>query len=132
MQTVLVMRQLGAVLDHFLMHVTRRVRLTPQDALVLAWLVEREGMGASMIAARVGRKRQSVQRTLERLKDRFLVVRFEPDSRDRASGWGLTDHGRETWEKMQEAFGHQDAELERKGVCFRGCSSRPIVHLNLT
>lgn len=54
MQTVLVMRQLTAVLDHFLMHVTRELRLTPQDALVIAWIVEREGIGASMIAAREG------------------------------------------------------------------------------
>ncbi len=95
-------------------------RLTTQDALVLAWIVEREGMGAAMIAARVGRKRQSVQRTLVRLEDRFLVQRFESDSRDRTEGWGLTDHGRETWGLLQEAFGHQDAELARRGVNFRG------------
>ncbi len=119
MQTVLVMKQLAAVLDHFLMHVTKRVRLTTQDALVLAWIVEREGIGASMIAARVGRKQQSVQRTLVRLEDRFLVQRFESDTRNRTEGWGLTEHGRETWAILQDGFGHQDAELERRGVNFR-------------
>ena len=119
MQTVLVMKQLAAVLDHFLMHVSKRVRLTTQDALVLAWLVEREGMGATMIAARVGRTRQSVQRTLVRLEDRFMVARFESDSRERTEGWGLTEHGRETWSILEDGFGHQDAELERRGVNFR-------------
>ena len=119
MQTVLVMKQLAAVLDHFLMHVSKRVRLTTQDALVLAWLVEREGMGATMIASRVGRTRQSVQQTLVRLEDRFMVARFESDSRERTEGWGLTEHGRETWSNLEDGFGQQDAELERRGVNFR-------------
>lgn len=34
------MRQLSAVLDDYLAQVTRHVRLTPAEVLLLGWLVE--------------------------------------------------------------------------------------------
>jgi DNA-binding MarR family transcriptional regulator len=119
MHMVLVMRQLSGLLDELLSEVTRRVRLTPHDALVLAWVVEKPGIGAAMIGALLGRRRQSVQRSLERLEDRLLVERFPSDCRDRASGWGLTDQGRETWNGLVSGWCSQDASLEARGVALR-------------
>lgn len=116
---MLVMRQLSAVLDHQLLKVTRRVRLTPHEALVLAWLVEKPGLPAFTIAWYLGRSRQNVQRSLERLEDRELVERYSSLVRDCTAGWGLTERGRTLFAELEHGFHLQDQELERKGVRLR-------------
>lgn len=116
MRTILVMRQLTSVLDHLLGHVTRRVQLSSDNLLVLAWMVQRPGIGARDMGYRLGRSRQSVQRTLERLEGRGLVERYGSMIRDRTAGWGLTESGQALWREVECGFRHQDAFLEASGV----------------
>ncbi|MDP1824171.1 MAG: hypothetical protein Q8L48_13040 [Archangium sp.] len=73
MKTMLVLRQLTAVLDRKLAGVTRPFRLAPTDALLMGWMVQRSGLPGSNLADLVGRSRQSVQRSLERLLKRGLI-----------------------------------------------------------
>lgn len=116
MQMVLVMRQLSGLLDAYLLRVTRRVRLTPQEALVLAWMEERPGISAAAIAECLGRYRQSVQRSLEGLEDRMLVERYASNLRDCTVGWGLTEEGRALFAELESSFRAQDQELLNRGV----------------
>lgn len=113
MQLVVVISQLTAVLDELLLRVTRSTRLTPEDALVLAWMVQKPGIGGAHLARCVARKRQSVQRTLERLERREFVQRLESCIRDRTAGWALTEAGREQWEILERGFRSQDEALNR-------------------
>ena len=110
MQMVLVMRQLSGLLDAYLLRVTRRVRLTPQEALVLAWMEERPGISAAAIAECLGRYRQSVQRSLEGLEDRMLVERYASLGMDLAGGSAgdfdaLLRNERDKWAKVVKLSG---------------------------
>ena len=116
MTTALVIRQLSSLLDEMLIRETRHCRLTPQDALVMACMVHTPGINAADLAFRLGRKRQNVQRTLERLEDRFMVERHESEVRGRTSGWSLSDHGWEIWEHLERCFKLQDIRLKARGV----------------
>jgi DNA-binding MarR family transcriptional regulator len=116
MRTVLVMRQLAAVLDELLLSVTRRARLTPHELLVLAWIAQKPGIGVGSVARCIGRKRQSVQRTLERFEERKLVERFQSCVRDRTSGWGLTNKGQEFWGRLAVELRAQDERLHKTGL----------------
>lgn len=116
MRTVLVMRQLAAVLDDLLLSVIRRARLTPNELLVLAWIAQKPGIGVGSVARCIARKRQSVQRTLERLEKRKLVERFQSCVRDRTSGWGLTNKGEEFWGRLAAALREQDERLHKSGL----------------
>lgn len=116
MRTVLVMRQLAAVLDELLLSVTRRARLTPHELLVLAWIAQKPGIGVGTVASCIGRKRQSVQRTLEKFEQRKLVERFQSCVRDRTSGWGLTNKGEEFWGRLAAELREQDERLHRSGL----------------
>lgn len=113
MQLVVVIRQLTAVLDELLLRVTRSARVTPEDALVLAWMVQESGIGGARLARCVARKRQSVQRSLERLERRGLVQRLESCVRDRTAGWSLTEEGREQWQILERGFRAHDEALNR-------------------
>jgi DNA-binding MarR family transcriptional regulator len=116
MRMVVVIGQLSALLDELMVRETYKVRLTPEDALVIAWIVEQSGISCARIAERVGRKRQSVQRTLERLRGRGLVEGYESDVRKRNSGWGLTAKGYEMWEELSRGFQAQDDRLRHNGA----------------
>ncbi|MDP1825555.1 MAG: MarR family winged helix-turn-helix transcriptional regulator [Archangium sp.] len=95
---------------------TRRARLTPHELLVLAWIAQKPGIGVGSVARCLGRKRQSVQRTLERLEKRKLVERFQSCVRDRTSGWGLTKKGDEFWAQLAVELREQDERLHRSGL----------------
>ena len=119
MQMVVVMRQLTAVLDELLVRETYKLGLTPEDALMLAWLAQDRGISPSLLAERLGRKRQSVQRALERLEERNLVERYESSIRKRTAGWALTERGEEAWDELGRGFATQDCELAKNGVNLR-------------
>jgi DNA-binding MarR family transcriptional regulator len=118
MQTVLVMRQLSSVLDGFMAEVTRKVRLTPQDVLILAWIVEKPGIPGCDIALFLGRKPQNVHRSLQRLEDRFIAERYGSASGSTV-GWGLTEHGRKIWAQIEDGFLRQDLKLVARGIVTR-------------
>lgn len=119
MQTMLVMRQMMAVLDGLMREVTRRVQLTPEDALVLGWMVERPGISGSDIAYRIGRSRQSVQRAVERLERRALAERYTSSVNDRTVGWALTEEGYALWAEVERGFRLQEEALRSRGVVVR-------------
>lgn len=79
-------------------------------------MVQRPGIGARDMGYRLGRSRQSVQRTLERLERRGLVERYGSMIRDRTAGWGLTESGQELWREVERGFRLQDALIESSGV----------------
>ena len=116
---MLVMRQLTGVLNDYLAQVTRRVGLTPQDALVLGWMAQQQGVSAALLGERVGRPRQSVQRALERYETRGLAERFPSYFRDRTEGWGLTQQGRDIWDQLERGFGEQEQTLTSRGIQLR-------------
>lgn len=116
MRAMLVLMQLGAVMNELSARITRRSGLTSHDLLVLGWMSQQPGISATDAAARIGRARQSVQRTLERLEWRGLAERRESVIRDRTSGWGLTSKGQEQWEELERAFSAQESELKHLGV----------------
>ena len=116
MRTMLVLRQLTAVLDRNLAQVTRRMRLTPHDVLVLGWMAQIPGISGSNIASRVGRSRQNVQASLERLEGSRLVEKYAEASHCRQVGWGLTHRGNEVWASLLRQFEVQEEMLRRCGV----------------
>ena len=119
MRMVVVIRQLSALLDELLVRETYKVQLTPEDALVLAWIVEQPGISCVRLAERVGRQRHSVQRTLVRLKKRRVLDAWQSSFTKRTCGWGLTEQGQELWDQLARGFERQDRELERKGANLR-------------
>ena len=116
---MLVMRQLSAVLDAYLAHVTRGEGLTPQDVLVLGWLAQKQGMSSANIGACIGRPRQSVQRALERYEAHGLTERFPTYIRKRTEGWGLTEKGLSLWGRIECGFAEQEREFARRGLDVR-------------
>jgi DNA-binding MarR family transcriptional regulator len=113
---MLVLRQLTAVLDRNLAQVTRSMNLTPHDVLVLGWMAQIPGISGSNIASRVGRTRQNVQASLERLERFGLVEKYAEASRGRHVGWGLTNRGEQVWGTMLRVFQVQEEMLQRCGV----------------
>ena len=93
MRMVVVIRQLSALLDELLVRETYKVQLTPEDALVLAWMVEQPGISCVRLSERVGRQRTSVQRTLKRLEKRGLLESWESSFTKRTAGWALSERG---------------------------------------
>lgn len=116
MQTVLVLRQLGMLLEQMMHGVTRRLGLRPQDALVLGWLVQKPGISGNEIAWFLGRSRQGVQRTLERLEGMKLIERYKGTFHNRTVGWGMTEQGCKYWAQLERGLGTQEASLRNHGV----------------
>ena len=116
MQMVLVMRQLTAVLEHMIYSATRESQLTPQDSLVLGWLVQKPGIAGSEIAWCTGRSRQSVQRSLERFERRGLVERYQSAFGERTVGWALTQRGQVLWQALERRLGSHEKQLQFKGI----------------
>lgn len=116
MRTMLVLRQLAAVLDQKLVAVTRGMKLTPHDVVVMAWLEQRPGISGSQLAYRVGRTRQNIQQSLERLERRGFTERYAGSYRGRSVGWGLTKRGSERWVQIVGCFRVQETMLEGCGV----------------
>jgi DNA-binding MarR family transcriptional regulator len=113
---MLVLRQLTAVLDRKLAEVTRRMNLTPHDVLVLGWMEQIPGISGSNIAGRVGRTRQNIQSSLERLERRGLAVKYTGPSGGRGVGWGLTNQGSAVWCNLLAGFQVQEAMLVHCGL----------------
>ncbi|MDP1823147.1 MAG: MarR family winged helix-turn-helix transcriptional regulator [Archangium sp.] len=116
MKTMLVLRQLAAVLDQKLVTVTRARKLTPHDLLVLAWMEQKPGISGSLLAHRVGRKRQNIQASLERLEQRGLAEKYAGSYRGRSVGWGLTNRGASLWAELATGFQVQEDMLASCGV----------------
>jgi DNA-binding MarR family transcriptional regulator len=76
MKTVLVLHQLLVIIEREARPIARQFGLTPEDVLILGWLVDHDATRGSLIADRLGRSRQSVQRSLERLERDALVERY--------------------------------------------------------
>lgn len=116
MRTMLVLRQLAAVLDQKLVAVMRGMNLTPHDVLVMGWLEQRPGISASLVAHRVGRKRQNIRASLERLKRRSLAEKYAGSYRGRSVGWGLTKGGSALWAQLMHGLQAQEEMLVHCGV----------------
>jgi len=113
MHSILVIRQVAAVLDAHWRGITRSFGLTPQDALVLAWLSQQPGIPGSELGCRVGRARQSMQRTLDRLEQSRLVERRSSMVHGCTVGWALSARGDELWGRLARFLASEDAALER-------------------
>jgi DNA-binding MarR family transcriptional regulator len=111
-------RAMTSLLDEMMVRETYKVQLTPEDALVLGWIVEQPGISCARIAERVGRQRHSVQRSLMRLKRRGVLEGYQSPG-ERTHGWGLSERGHEIWEGLSRGFELQDRQLERSGANLR-------------
>ena len=111
MQTMLVLRQLTAVLDRKLAEVSREMDLTPADVLVLGWIVQMPGISGSRIAHLVGRKRQNV--ATPELATVFAATPYmvwTPQPRSR-----FEVRTTRTSVERRDAVGAPDRELEKAG-----------------
>lgn len=117
MKTVLVLHQLLAVIDREMRPIARKVGLTPDDVLIIAWLVDHEATSGSLIADRLGRARQNTQRSLQRLEREGLVQRYEHSITGKTAAWALTEAGHARWRSLEYAFDEQErllADLDPK------------------
>ena len=116
MRAMLVFRQLIGLLDRKLVEATRHEDLTPEDVLLFVWMEEEPGLSGSTLSRMLGRSRQNIQASLERLLKRGLVVKYPACHRDRAVGWGMTEKGSARWDALQKRLRAQDALLKNYGV----------------
>lgn len=117
MQLIIVIRQLCTVLDELMLRETQEFFLTPEDALLLAWLSQDDGVDGSSLARRVRRKKQSVHRALMRLERRGLVQRLPSCLDEITVAWALTQLGQDTWTSLIFRLGRHEQKLgERENV----------------
>lgn len=82
----------------------------------MCWWEQRPGISASLVAHRVGRKRQNIRASLERLKRRGLAEKYAGSYRGRSVGWGLTRGGSALWAQLMRGFQAQEEMLVDCGV----------------
>lgn len=111
MKTVLVLHQLLAIIDREMRPIARKVGLTPDDVLIIAWLVDHEATSSSLLADRLGRARQNTQRSLQRLEREGLVQRYEHSITGKTAAWALTEAGHARWRSLEFAFSEQERLL---------------------
>jgi DNA-binding MarR family transcriptional regulator len=99
MRVLVALGQLLRVVDEAVRKELRETGLSPVDLEALAWLYDRPGVTGASISEKTGRTRQNIQRTLESLERRDLVMRYDSVVNHRTVGWGLTDRGREAAER---------------------------------
>lgn len=117
MLMIVVIRQLCTILDDLLLREAQDLFLTPEDALLVAWLAQEAGVDGSRLARRVCRKKQSVHRALQRLERRGLVQRLPSCLDEITVAWALTESGRETWERLALRLGRHEQKLgERENL----------------
>jgi DNA-binding MarR family transcriptional regulator len=99
---LLATHQVATLLDDELRLMARDHALHLSDVLVLSWLHQNDEQACANLAWRLGRPRQSVQRSLESLEDRGLVERLDSVFTHRTVAWRLTEEGRRRWEALNQ------------------------------
>ncbi|MFO0594708.1 MAG: MarR family transcriptional regulator [Myxococcaceae bacterium] len=111
MNLLLLFKQLSLALDVRMADALREVSLHTEDMLLLAFLSQDRAFGPQDLAWLVGRSRQSVHRSLERLKRLGYVTASPSDFVDRNVFWGLTQLGHETWGSIQRTIAAEENRL---------------------
>lgn len=116
MRLIILLYQLARVLEGLMTEVTKECRLTVADALVMAWIQSKPGIGCGEIARCLGRNRSNVHRTLVALERWKLAERDGPPDKPRDVGWYLTGHGQLVWKDLAAGFKRQTNEANRRQV----------------
>jgi DNA-binding MarR family transcriptional regulator len=111
MQLIVAITHLCTVLQHLMLQETQQLGLTPEDALLMAWLSQEEVVDGSHLARRVVRKRQSVHRALKRLEKKGLVLRLPSSIDEITVAWALTEEGEKTWFILSTRLAHRERKL---------------------
>lgn len=114
MQLIVVIRHLCHVLDALMVRETSEFGLTPEDALLLAWISQEVGIDGSRLARCVVRKKQSVHRALQRLERKGLVMRLQSSLDEITVAWALTESGEKTWFEISHRLGFHERKLGEK------------------
>ena len=116
MGLIILLYQLARVLEGLMTEVTKEHGLSVADAMVLAWLQAKPGVGCAEIAWCLRRDRSNVQRTLLALEEERLVERDAPPGKPREVGWYLTQSGELVWKDLAAGFSHQTNQANRRQV----------------
>ena len=114
MQLIVAIRHLLTILDDLMLRETQQFGLTPEDALLMAWLSQEEAIDGSRLARRVVRKKQSVHRALKRLERRGLVMRLPSCLDEITVSWALTEQGENTWFSLGRRLARHEQKLGEK------------------
>lgn len=104
MTTLSLLRQLTTVVERTVRWRLRELRLQPEDAWVLQALAEQGPQGCADLAQGSRAQRQAMQRRLEKLEQRRLVLRLPDCLTGRTVAWGLTAEGRAMRRRCGEAL----------------------------
>lgn len=111
MKTIIVMGQVLRALEQRVRVALAEHELSLAVLEILAWLDDQRVASCAFIAARSGRSRQSLQRSLEQLERRGLVQRLDSVISHRTEGWALTATGERTFETCARALAGMETEF---------------------